>query len=87
MPISLEVSISWCAHDMGPEVRAHLGPVLMGDLFQAEMVVSQHAREGCGRRCAILFASELLVICGRHTSPVSGSHLFRDLSPEDNKNS
>ena len=52
---------------MGPEVRAHLRPVLFGDLFQAEMVVSQHAREGCGRRCAILSASELVVVFGRHS--------------------
>ena len=51
VPISSEGSLSWCAYDMRPEVRPHLSPDLT-------VVVSQHAREGCGRRCAILFASE-----------------------------
>ena len=38
----------------------------MSTRSSVEMVVTQHAREGCGRRCATLFASELLVVCGRH---------------------
>ena len=49
-----------------------------------DMVISQHAREGCGRRCAIF---EVLVVSVTQTSLVSGSHLFRDMSPEEYRNS
>ena len=76
-------SLSMREHDRSRRSRE----MHMSIRSSVEMVVTQHAREGCGRRCAILFASELLVVCGRHTSPISGSHLFRDVSPEDCRNS
>ena len=45
------------------------------------------ALAGCGRHCAILFASELPVVCGGHTQVVHRSHLFRDASPEGYRSS
>ena len=49
-------------HDRSRRLRV----MQMSTRSSVEMVVTQHAREGCGRRWAILFASELLVVWGRH---------------------
>ena len=44
------------------------------------------ALAGCGRHCAILFASELLFVCGGHTQVLTRSHLFHAL-PEGYRSS
>ena len=45
------------------------------------------ALAGCGRHCTILFASELLFVCGGHTQVLHRSHLFRDALPEGYRSS